>query len=237
MASIKMAAEIMEKIAKDDTHGYSQTARYGPDYDCSSLVAFALSEAGFAVSKYSWTGNLEEQLRACGFVNCSAPWKAGDVHLKPGSHVAMSINESQIAEAAINEKGTISGGQPGDQTGNEIRIRGYYNYPWSVHLRFPAEQPAANKTIEEVAREVLLGKWGNGEARKEALEGAGYDYSQVQSYVNFLCDVRNSEDYQKVARDVIRGVYGNGAERKEALEANGYPYEVIQSLVNQMLNS
>ena len=40
------------------------------------------------------------------------------------------------------------------------------------------------KSVEEVAREVIAGKWGNGTARKAALEAAGYDFDAVQSMVN-----------------------------------------------------
>ena len=43
---------------------------------------------------------------------------------------------------------------------------------------------ATKKTNEEVAKEVLAGKWGNGEARKTALANAGYKYSEIQSLVN-----------------------------------------------------
>lgn len=40
------------------------------------------------------------------------------------------------------------------------------------------------KSVEEIAREVIAGKWGNGTARKAALEKAGYDYNAVQDAVN-----------------------------------------------------
>ncbi len=42
------------------------------------------------------------------------------------------------------------------------------------------------KSISEIANEVLEGKWGNGEERKEELETAGYDYKEVQKVVNAL---------------------------------------------------
>ena len=35
------------------------------------------------------------------------------------------------------------------------------------------------KTVDELAQEVLDGKWGNGTDRKERLTAAGYDYSLV----------------------------------------------------------
>lgn len=40
------------------------------------------------------------------------------------------------------------------------------------------------KSIEEVAKEVIAGKYGNGEARKTAITNAGYDYASVQAKVN-----------------------------------------------------
>lgn len=42
------------------------------------------------------------------------------------------------------------------------------------------------KSVEEVAREVIQGKWGNGNDRKKALTEAGYDYAAVQAKVNAL---------------------------------------------------
>ena len=42
------------------------------------------------------------------------------------------------------------------------------------------------KTIEELAREVWNGKWGNGQERKDRLTAAGHDYKAVQAKVNEL---------------------------------------------------
>ena len=44
----------------------------------------------------------------------------------------------------------------------------------------------AQKSVQEIAREVVAGKWGNGEERKKKLIAAGYDYSAVQAAVNAL---------------------------------------------------
>ena len=45
-------------------------------------------------------------------------------------------------------------------------------------------QPTPSKTVDELAQEVIAGKWGNGDERKEKLTQAGYDYNVVQSKVN-----------------------------------------------------
>ena len=43
---------------------------------------------------------------------------------------------------------------------------------------------APKKTIAEIAKEVIAGKWGNGADRKRRLEAAGYDYNAIQQAVN-----------------------------------------------------
>ena len=47
------------------------------------------------------------------------------------------------------------------------------------------ENPKA-KTVEQLAWEVIAGKWGNGATRKKKLTAAGYDYTAVQKQVNAL---------------------------------------------------
>ena len=42
------------------------------------------------------------------------------------------------------------------------------------------------KSVDAIAKEVIAGKWGSGEARKTKLKAAGYDYSAVQKKVNEL---------------------------------------------------
>lgn len=234
------AVQFMIDTANDETHGYDQTHRNGPDYDCSSLVGTALHEAGFNVSPYSWTGNLEAQLRACGFADCKPPWLAGDIHLKTQHHVCMSISNTKIAQASINEKGTVTGGKTGDQTGREIWIRDYYDYSggWDLHLRYVGANTVVAPTfsIDTVAREVLAGKWGNGDTRKKLLTEAGYDYNTVQDKVNALFSGKELKANEEIAREVIKGKWGNGADRKQLLTNAGYDYSAIQKLVNQMLS-
>ena len=40
------------------------------------------------------------------------------------------------------------------------------------------------KALTAIAKEVIQGKWGNGQIRKEKLEYAGYNYEKVQAEVN-----------------------------------------------------
>ena len=74
------------KIANDDSHGYSQCNRTGPDYDCSSLVWYSLVEgAGIspeALGGYAFaTGTMPGTLTKVGFKE--HPYTGLD-DLKPG---------------------------------------------------------------------------------------------------------------------------------------------------------
>lgn len=54
----------------------------------------------------------------------------------------------------------------------------------------PAVEPAPapeKKPLDDIAREVINGDWGNGTDRKNRLTAAGYDYAAVQKRVNELC--------------------------------------------------
>ena len=64
------------------------------------------------------------------------------------------------------------------------------------------------KTVDELAQEVLDGKWGNGTDRKERLTAAGYDYSAVQAKVNALVKKQESAPvyYTVKSGDTLSGI-------------------------------
>lgn len=93
-----------------------------------------------------------------------------------------------------------------------------------------------DKTIDELAQEVIDGKWGNGEDRRKRLEEAGYDYDKVQDKVNSILSIPK-KSIETLAREVIEGKWGNGTERKNKLEKAGYDYNKVQNKVNELLES
>ena len=99
--------------------------------------------------------------------------------------------------------------------------------------------PRTNKkSIDELAREVIKGLWGNGFDRKNKLTSAGYNYDAVQNRVNEILDggkATPSKSIDTLAKEVIRGDWGNGADRKKRLTAAGYNYDAVQKRVNQIL--
>lgn len=95
---------------------------------------------------------------------------------------------------------------------------------------------ASTKSVTEVAKEVVAGKWGNGEDRKNRLVAAGYNYTEVQNQVNtILKGTTATKSVTEVAKEVIAGKWGNGADRKDRLIAAGYNYNAVQNKVNELL--
>ncbi len=147
------SAEIIKKavawavgIANDNIHGYDQAHRDGPNYDCSSLMSWSYYNAGLNTRPgYTpATGTMYEVFTAAGFndvtdqvdLRSGSGLMEGDVLLKPGNHTAMYVGNGQLVEASQNEFGGITGGVSGDQTGKEIWVHSYYNYPWTYCLRY-----------------------------------------------------------------------------------------------------
>lgn len=64
----------------------------------------------------------------------------------------------------------------------------------------------AEKTVEELAQEVLDGIWGNGDDRKNRLTAAGYDYNDVQAKVNEICKAAAVKYHTVVNGDTLSGI-------------------------------
>lgn len=110
------------------------------------------------------------------------------------------------------------------------------NYLYNESIIKNTDNKPENKTIDELAQEVIDGKWGNGEDRRKRLEEAGYDYDKVQDKVNSILSIPK-KSIETLAREVIEGKWGNGTERKNKLEKAGYDYNKVQDKVNELLES
>ncbi len=116
-AAIKWAVN----IANDNSHGYSQAKRNGPDYDCSSLVSTAFKMGGFPVSGSLNTSSMSTPFMNAGFKRYkkgAVTIRRGDILLKPGSHVELYLGDSTCVGAHSNYDG-----KTGDSSGKEIAVR------------------------------------------------------------------------------------------------------------------
>lgn len=145
MSKITVAVAWAVAIANNSSHGYDQRNRWGPDYDCSSLIISAWQEAGVPVKSKGATNtrNMCDVFLKNGFkdvtskVNFStgSGLQTGDIVWKSG-HVEMMSSGSQLVGAHIAENGTAYADEKGDQTGREINVQNYYNAPWTRALRY-----------------------------------------------------------------------------------------------------
>lgn len=121
-------ASFAEAVALDDSHGYSQARRTGnPDYDCSSLVYYAVTKgAGVNLGQpYPFaTPSMKSVLTRSGFTHLS--WsgnpkdavnqlKRGDIIVNPSTHTEVYVGGGLFAGARHATPQGIEDGNPGDQ--------------------------------------------------------------------------------------------------------------------------
>ena len=160
-----VAAQIMEHLCTCPSHGYSQPGRYGTsghcdvttdagvikvkcgDRDCSSAVCeaweLALEGTPFegAITRYHTTYDMRSLFVGTGLFSwepMSFMASRGDIYLDESAHTAMCLQNDASAdvlgEFSIAETGDIDG-EPGDQTGWESSVHGYYE-AWDGILHY-----------------------------------------------------------------------------------------------------
>lgn len=163
-------------IANDQSHGYSQANRWGPDYDCSSFCISAYKTgAGINTGNATYTGNMSDLLNH-GFTEITK-----NVNLKTGSglepgdilyyhksgnigHAVMYAGNGKIVHARGQSYGSS---KTGDQ-GSEIAVTSYYNN-WQHVYRYTGNgksvtTPKPNTPIKEkctVTVDLPLIKYGS----------------------------------------------------------------------------
>lgn len=148
----------------------------------------------------------------------------------PTAYIEVEFHDNEASAKWIVEHTTEIG---------EAIAKGICNYfDITYKTESKPDQAPSKKSIDELAREVIRGEWGNGADRKNRLTKAGYNYNAIQSRVNQL--LGNTPQPAKLsidelARQVIRGEWGNGHERKERLTEAGYDYDRVQARVNEIL--
>lgn len=163
-AKIDSAVAWAVAIANDNSHGYDQEDRWGPDYDCSSLVCKAYDQAGIDVIGCGATNTrtMYNGFIKAGFkdvtskvnVETGANSIKGDVFLTPGNHTAMVIDSDThwFVEAHYNENYEATGGQTGDQLGKEIATNAWHKLKtaaWKYVLRYPEDPEPVEDPVDK----------------------------------------------------------------------------------------
>lgn len=150
--------------AADDSHGYSQkppSGRWGPDYDCSSLLYQAAQDAGYNVGtgsdKVRFTGTMLKDFEKAGFqilpfANVGiSDLEVGDILLNLALHAEVYVGNNESVGATGSETGGFVG-KAGDQTGREIERHPVttFDKDWDYILRPPAEQEESEEGDKDV---------------------------------------------------------------------------------------
>lgn len=100
-------------------------------------------------------------------------------------HVGLVIEVYETAGYFVVEEGNYKDSvKKRTMSINGKFIRGFISPKYTDNKISVETKPETKKSILTIAREVISGKWGNGETRKTKVTNAGYDYSKVQDEVN-----------------------------------------------------
>lgn len=176
---------------------------------CSTVIAQAIVESGItstlAVKYHNYFG-----------MKCGSSWKGKSVNLKTKEEYTVGVLTTikdnfrvygSMAEGVVGYYDFVSAKRYANlktakdyvQYAEYLKQDGYatsstyVNTLVSVVKKYDLTKydggvvvSSNKKTNEEVAKEVLDGKWGNGADRKNKLTQAGYNYSEIQAIVNQL---------------------------------------------------
>lgn len=100
----------------------------------------------------------------------------------------------------------------------------------------PRPNTPVKKSIPEVVKDVIAGKYGNGPHRVRALIAAGYNPVEVQLAVdNTLNPYRGPKSIRTLAAEVVAGKWGDDPHRSLDLKEAGYDPAAVQREVNLLL--
>lgn len=165
--------------------GRADSGKLSKEKRTSILLAFcnAIENAGYKAGIYASESWFKDNLYLGNIPPSINLWVA-----------KYSNNEPSITWDAwqYTDKGKITG-----VTGNVDISKFNYNVP---DIK---DGNIKKKTDEEIAEEVLTGKWGNGEERRKKILLAGYNYKRVQEIVNAKIKVNKVKYYTVKAGDTL----------------------------------
>ncbi|MBS6063696.1 MAG: glucosaminidase domain-containing protein [Peptostreptococcaceae bacterium] len=175
-------------------------------FDCVNLIKAILwgwngnKNASWGGAKYASNG--VPDIGADGMINKCIGTSSNFSNIVPGEavwlpgHIGVYVGSGRVIECTpkwsngVQETACLNIGSIAGLNGRRWKLHGkipYITYAAApAAAQKPTSSPAARKSIQEIAKEVIAGKWGNGNDRRNRLQAAGYNYNEVQAAVNKL---------------------------------------------------
>jgi sporulation domain-containing protein len=200
------------------------SSHYGVGYDGS--IASYVDEDDTAWTNSNWDSNCKSITIEISDNDNS--WYVNDITLNAVIKLVADVANRRELGTLVPGKNLTWHSMFANTTCPGDYLRSKMQYIADEANKINSEEPIKEKTTEELAREVIEGKYGNGEDRKNAL---GDRYVEVQARVNEILTPapKPNVDILDLVRKTIRGDFGNGEDRKQALGSN---YEEVQRQVN-----
>lgn len=182
--------EIIDLYNTQNPLPYGYKVKYNDSW-CATFVSAVAVKLGYTsiIPPECSCGRMIELFRAldCWIENENRTPEPGEIIFYDWQDSGKGDNKGWSDHVGIVEK--VSGGKITVIEGNysdsvkrrTLSVNGKYIRGYGVP-RYDKEP--TKKSVDELAREVIAGKWGVGLNRKRRLTEAGYNYSQVQKRVN-----------------------------------------------------
>ena len=203
----------------------------------AKFIAYKLKEKGWGIEKVS--KHQDYSGKYCPHKTLDLGWERFLNLIK----LELGITPEQETKSIIDLANDVIAGKYGTGENRKKALGSLYNEVQAkvnelLGIKPKTESKPLLKSIDEIAREVINGAWGNGQDRFTKLTNAGYDVKLVQNRVNELLGTKkiyNRKSNEIIADEVIAGKWGNGSDRKKRLNEAGYDYNSIQNIVNMKL--
>ena len=149
MSNSTAAIAEAKRVCSNDKYGYhlggwgTATGAQAYGVDCRGFVKMCLDAGGYPSGGYTWTGDMRQCMASVGWV-----WHSGTAGINNYPFVVL-LHTKRAGEStghtAFYAKNTLYeawhdyDGKSGDSSGNEVRARSYYNYPWDGYLTWPGD--------------------------------------------------------------------------------------------------
>lgn len=166
--------------------------QYTAAVDNGSYTNFVRDSAGYGLAQWTYWSRKQALMDHAKKRNVSI----GDLDMQleffwteiQGYRLVMNVlrNAGSVIEAS---DAVLTGYEKPKDQGMAMKKKraGYGQKYYERYARKTTSGKNPEKGIDQIAHEVVAGKWGNGSNRKKRLEAAGYNYAQVQAAVNKIC--------------------------------------------------